>query len=679
MSQSSWYALNQRLNSLASKVANIPVPPTPPDAYATLFGTQTFTGVNTFTQLPESVVVPTTDDQLVNKLYVDTAAGVIPTIDQVLGSGDTALAKTQIFASALNGIQNSLDNSQIILEDTIAIESNTLTRTGMAIITPLVNSSYTGSQISLSINDPLVGGGGLTEFVSATQSQISGGVAGLPNPPFPAPDGNFALFVDSATYNPTLLMGNSAPFTNSTSITLDLNNLTHAQGTGSPAPDNPFTISSNKDLDLLSSAGDINLDTPTGVVNINGLPFPSSLTIDAVLGNGDTATNKQQTFVSNVDSIFTSIDNSQIVLAETLGNDINTLTRTSIVLSNPTIPALYTGTSQGLQFQGSAGNFGGLSSSTVQGNYNDGAGISSGYSVFAQNTGSLDIQHTDTTIANEKGVIQLTTKGNGGKTNLDITWFSNLSLGTYERMVIEPSRIQQFGTGNPDLQVGSNGGALKLTAGTALLVNTGTFTQIQSTQISLESNGGNIQFKPFGSSPVLIASTLGGGVNPNFQITNSSAGAGNGVAMETYKNQSTAGTTGDEVFRLSMFGKNSGNTKEEYGRITCNIRDNSPSPAGADGQLLLAVPVGDTMTSFLDLNGNSNRVNCLRQLNIQNNDIISSAGDVHLNASASTGTGKVILQPKVGSYLIMNNLPTSVVGLPTGAVWNNLGVLNIAP
>jgi hypothetical protein len=64
---------------------------------------------------------------------------------------------------------------------------------------------------------------------------------------------------------------------------------------------------------------------------------------------------------------------------------------------------------------------------------------------------------------------------------------------------------------------------------------------------------------------------------------------------------------------------------------------------------------------------------------VQNNDIISSGGNVHLNASASTGTGQVILEPKIGSYLIMNNLPTSSAGLPSGAVYRLGTVLNIVP
>ena len=113
-----------------------------------------------------------------------------------------------------------------------------------------------------------------------------------------------------------------------------------------------------------------------------------------------------------------------------------------------------------------------------------------------------------------------------------------------------------------------------------------------------------------------------GATQPMLLLTNTAAGTG-GVAMEAYKNKPSAGVAGDEVFRLSMFGKNSSNFKDEYGRITCNIRDPSGPTAGADGQLLFAVPVGDAMTTFIDLNGNSNQINTFKNINMAAGTAIS--------------------------------------------------------
>lgn len=50
----------------------------------------------------------------------------------------------------------------------------------------------------------------------------------------------------------------------------------------------------------------------------------------------------------------------------------------------------------------------------------------------------------------------------------------------------------------------------------------------------------------------------------------------------------------------------------------------------------------------------------------------SNGGNLTLKAGTGTGTG-------VAGNIIILNLPTSAAGLPTGALWNNSGVLNIAP
>lgn len=222
------------------------------------------------------------------------------------------------------------------------------------------------------------------------------------------------------------------------------------------------------------------------------------------------------------------------------------------------------------------------------------------------------------------------------------------------------NQFSLFGTGNTNLYANKN--YLQFTD----VAGTGTANLSSSTLTMLSPTGNSL----YNSGSARISSTSSTGAStPLFTLENSTAGASAGVAMETYKNQSTAGTAGDEVFRLSMFGKNSGNTKEEYGRITCNIRDPNPSTAGADGSIQFAVPVGDTMTTFLDLNGNGNRVNCLRQLNIQNNDIISSGGDIHLNASGSSGTGAINLTAKnaSGGDLLLNGTQLTAVSAGGGA------------
>jgi hypothetical protein len=436
---------------------------------------------------------------------------------------------------AVNITGNATIGNTLVVAPPSSTTSATLQSTALSFSSTggdIISGTYTGNAIALL--DDATGSSVGTAGINATAvnttgtliASLGGGVVGMPSPPYPAPDANWSLSVDTGTYNPALYMSKSAPFTNSTSLTLGLTSLAFNQGTGSPSPNDDFTISSNKNLLL----GGANFEVSA-----------SSILFGSVASS---------VFATHTATGFNATDNTSSAFAFYRNNQL---------------------------------------------------------SIYGTGNASLLANKTALTYTDSAGT------GTGALSSSSLT-------------LLSPT------TGNS-------------------LYNAG------SARISSVSSAG-------ATAPILT-------------LENSLAGASAGVAIEAYKNQTTAGANGDEVFRLSMFGKNSANTKEEYGRITTFIRDATGPATGADGAMILAVPVNDTMTSFLDLNGNSNRVNCLRQLNIQNNDIISSGASIHLNASASTGAGQVILEPKVGSYLILNNLPTSSAGLPAGAVWRNGNVLNI--
>jgi hypothetical protein len=230
------------------------------------------------------------------------------------------------------------------------------------------------------------------------------------------------------------------------------------------------------------------------------------------------------------------------------------------------------------------------------------------------------------------------------------------------------SGLSMTGTGNANLLATKDTLTYTDTAGTGTAsLSSGTLTMLSPTTGNSLYNSGSARISSANST---------GSAAPLFTLENSTAGASASVAFETYKNQTSAGTAGDEVFRLSMFGKNTSNTKEEYGRITCNIRDPSAPAAGADGQLLFAVPVNDTVTTFLDLNGNNGRINALREVDVRTNSIVSTTGNITLDCSTPTGLGSLLIILKAGGNLILTNLPTSNPGV-AGAVWRNGNVLNI--
>jgi hypothetical protein len=549
-------SLNQRVNYLTGKINSIPNPPLADTLQQVVnagngisnFAVGSTATINSTNFTNQRQLLLNADAEPTIKMIDNTNASHFTTfdIDTInLDGTTTTWADIVSGASSSNTLQevllagNTATNLQAIFTGTAGL-GNTATSVSPAGLILLdtdgalntANGSLNTGGLSVSHDDGNVNGivsGSLTAVLNAGINNPCGvnlSSASAFTSPYPANIGTASITTNNNSGSQVSL-GYSAPFANASSVTMDLFGITHTQGTGSPSPNNPFTISTNKDLYL----GGANIE-----VNASSIKF------------GDVASQ----FATHTIQGFNAFDNTS--------------------------------------------------------------------SAFA--------------------------------------YYRN-------------SQFSLYGTGNASLYANKSSLQFTDTAGTGTAnLSSSTLTMISPTTGNSLYNSGSARISSVNST---------GASTPIFTLENSTAGANAGVAIETYKNQATAGTAGDEVFRLSMFGKNSGNNKEEYGRITCNIRDPNPSTAGADGSLQLAVPVGDAMTTFLDLNGNSNRVNCLRQLNIQNNDIISSGGDIHLNANASTGTGKVILQPKVGSYIIMNNLPTSVVGLPSGAVWNNLGVLNIAP
>lgn len=233
------------------------------------------------------------------------------------------------------------------------------------------------------------------------------------------------------------------------------------------------------------------------------------------------------------------------------------------------------------------------------------------------------------------------------------------------------NQLSIYGTGNASLLANKTSLTYTDSAGTG----TGALTSSALTMVS-PTTGTSL----YNAGSARISSVNSAGASaPILTLENSTAGANAGVAIETNKNGG-AGVIGDEVFRLSMKGKNSGNTTAEYGRITCNIRDPTTSGAGIDGGLTLSAPINNTMTTFLDLNGNNGNVNCLRNLDMRTNDILSTTANLRLICpSTSSGAGSITIEPKGGGtgFLILNNLPTSSAGLPVGAVWRNGSVLNI--
>ena len=189
--------------------------------------------------------------------------------------------------------------------------------------------------------------------------------------------------------------------------------------------------------------------------------------------------------------------------------------------------------------------------------------------------------------------------------------------------------------------------AIQADQGLSLTSISSSVTISASTILSLTSLATTIRIAPGTSGgntlPVLITNAgVGGSTNPTLRLenTNTTASAGSGVTLEVFRDDS-AGVTGDEIFRLNMFGKNISNAKREYGRITNTIRD--PSATLADGALLFTVAENNSMATFFDINGGASRINCLRNFNIQSgSQLISDNSNLTLNVSTSSAAGATL-------------------------------------
>jgi len=133
----SYFALNSKINSLQAQINAItPSPPLPPTANIMTTNTaQTVTAIKTFSVLPQSSVVPTLGDQLVNKTYADATADNT-TLQQVLNSGNTATGVTATIDLTNSGVgytsnpQLTLNNSNATVGNTNGVPSIELTKTG---------------------------------------------------------------------------------------------------------------------------------------------------------------------------------------------------------------------------------------------------------------------------------------------------------------------------------------------------------------------------------------------------------------------------------------------------------------------------------------------------------------------------------------------------------------------
>jgi hypothetical protein len=135
---------------------------------------------------------------------------------------------------------------------------------------------------------------------------------------------------------------------------------------------------------------------------------------------------------------------------------------------------------------------------------------------------------------------------------------------------------------------------------------------------------------------------VGGQANPIFTLNNTNATGS--VAMEVYKNKPTAVANGDVLFNQSVYGKDSALNKQEYTRISHTIRDGASGVE--DGSIEFGCFVNGAFNNFIQINGNENEINALKNIDMGGNTITTRLNDMTIATTASTGTGNLTISAK---------------------------------
>jgi|LakMenEpi03Aug12_release.lakeMendotaPanAssembly.Ray.scaffolds.fasta_scaffold107646_2 hypothetical protein len=149
----------------------------------------------------------------------------------------------------------------------------------------------------------------------------------------------------------------------------------------------------------------------------------------------------------------------------------------------------------------------------------------------------------------------------------------------------------------------------------------------------------------------LTSSTTGGSANPILSLTNTNADSSS-VALEVFKDKGVAPTNGDVLFQQSVYGEDSFLNKQEYTRITHTIRDFTGGVE--DASIEMGCFVNGAFANFLQLNGNQNEVNCLKNLDMGSNSITSSTGSVIISTQIQmpTTSGTISYNTTTGALTI---------------------------
>jgi hypothetical protein len=415
--------------------------------------------------------------------------------------------------------------------------------------------------------------------------------------------------------------------------------------------------------DVVEYAGFVYAATAT---NVNVVPYPPNATWNLIGGGGGgggggpflpLAGGAMYASPSGILSAHTITDNvsisssalADITISSLAGNDVNIEANNDVVYVNAvdialtaTDKVLVNGTNE-IELSAPSLKIDGTNRTEVVGG-----------EVSIQATGPGNIITLDTLPANVKPYVvgydtstkalsYFTTPSGGGGAITSVGGGANITVDNITNPAIPIVSLASPLTANLDM-------------GTADIV-----TSVANADIDITTNGtGGVHIVQAGVSTngaVRIIQTGSGTIaNPALRLVNQNATGS--VALEIYKNKPTAGAPSDVLHTQSVFGKDSGNNKQEYTRITHTIRE--ATVGTEDGSIELGCMTNGTFQNYIQINGNdptSGEVNILRPLDLASGStglIKTSIAGGSINITADT-TGTVALNSAGGEVFLNGN------------------------
>jgi hypothetical protein len=156
-----------------------------------------------------------------------------------------------------------------------------------------------------------------------------------------------------------------------------------------------------------------------------------------------------------------------------------------------------------------------------------------------------------------------------------------------------------------------------------------------------KSSGELIQSGSFSTN---TSNRIGAVAQPSFTFDSAQSNPGSYPAIKIDRSLGNF-AAGDTISAISSWGKDGAGTSREWSRI--QTKTENVGAGNQDGTLSIFNSVNGVVSETFNFNGGQNENNSFRPLDMNGNAIRTTSGDLTLNATASTGTGHIILQPKL--------------------------------